>query len=97
MEPDVLLYDEPTSALDPTLKHEVARAIRRVAERGVTQILVTHDLDVARELADLLFVLEAGKISRSGTAAEVLGSFQRGRPARRAARQRHRSPLARLA
>jgi ABC-type polar amino acid transport system ATPase subunit len=70
--PRVLLYDEPTSALDPSLKQEVGRTLRRVAETGVTQIVVTHDIDVAREAADLVFVLEAGRVARSGPPREVL-------------------------
>ena len=72
MEPRVLLYDEPTSALDPSLKQEVSRSIRRVAARGITQIVVTHDLDVARDAADIVFVLEAGRVQRSGPPNEVL-------------------------
>ncbi len=72
MEPRVLLYDEPTSALDPSLKQEVGRSLRRVAETGITQIMVTHDLGVAREASDLVFVLEAGRVARSGSPAEVL-------------------------
>jgi ABC-type polar amino acid transport system ATPase subunit len=70
--PRVLLYDEPTSALDPALKHEVARSVRRVAATGITQIVVTHDHDVARDASDVVFVLEAGKVVRSGPPAEVL-------------------------
>ncbi len=73
VEPSVLLYDEPTSALDPALKAEVGRVLRRVAERGVTQIMVTHDLSVAREASDLVFVLEAGKVADSGPPERVLG------------------------
>lgn len=75
MEPRVLLYDEPTSALDPSLKQEVGRTLRRVAKTGVTQIVVTHDLDVAREAADVVFELSAGRVARSGAPAEVLGAF----------------------
>jgi len=74
VEPRVLLYDEPTSALDPSLKHEVGRSLRRVAATGITQIVVTHDLEVAREASDVVFVLEAGRVVRSGPPAEVLGS-----------------------
>jgi ABC-type polar amino acid transport system ATPase subunit len=70
--PRVLLYDEPTSALDPSLKQEVGRTLRRVAKTGVTQIVVTHDLDVAREASDVVFVLEAGQVARSGPPGEVL-------------------------
>ncbi len=62
VEPQVLLYDEPTSALDPSLKQEVARSLRRVADTGVTQIVVTHDHDLARS-ADVTFVLEEGRIA----------------------------------
>jgi ABC-type polar amino acid transport system ATPase subunit len=72
MEPRVLLYDEPTSALDPSLKHEVGRTLRRVAETGVTQIMVTHDLAVAREASDVVFVLEKGRVASYGTPVEVL-------------------------
>jgi ABC-type polar amino acid transport system ATPase subunit len=72
MEPRVLLYDEPTSALDPSLKQEVGRSLRRVAATGVTQILVTHDVEVAREASDVVFVLEAGRVARSGPPGEVL-------------------------
>jgi ABC-type polar amino acid transport system ATPase subunit len=73
-EPRVLLYDEPTSALDPSLKQEVGRSLRRVAATGITQILVTHDFDVAREASDVVFVLEAGRVARSGPPAEVLAA-----------------------
>jgi ABC-type polar amino acid transport system ATPase subunit len=74
VEPRVLLYDEPTSALDPSLKHEVGRSLRRVAATGITQILVTHDLEVAREASDIVFVLEAGQVARSGPPSEVLAA-----------------------
>jgi ABC-type polar amino acid transport system ATPase subunit len=74
VEPRVLLYDEPTSALDPSLKQEVGRSLRRVAATGITQILVTHDLEVAREASDVVFVLEAGRVARSGPPAEVLAA-----------------------
>ena len=72
VEPRVLLYDEPTSALDPSLKQEVGRSLRRVAATGITQILVTHDMEVAREASDIVFVLEAGRVARSGPPGEVL-------------------------
>jgi ABC-type polar amino acid transport system ATPase subunit len=74
MRPRVLLYDEPTSALDPSLKHEVGRTLRRISETGVTQVVVTHDLPVAREAADLVFVLHEGKVAEWGPPAEVFGA-----------------------
>jgi ABC-type polar amino acid transport system ATPase subunit len=82
VEPRVLLYDEPTSALDPSLKQEVGRSLRRVASTGVTQILVTHDVEVAREASDVVFVLEAGRVARSGPPGEVLGAPGGGEEAR---------------
>jgi ABC-type polar amino acid transport system ATPase subunit len=76
MQPRVLLYDEPTSALDPSLKHEVGRTLRRVAETGVTQIVVTHDLPVARDAADIVFVLDGGKVAEFGPPKDVFGNPQ---------------------
>jgi ABC-type polar amino acid transport system ATPase subunit len=73
LEPRVLLYDEPTSALDPALKAEVARTLLRVQEQtGMTQVVVTHDMQLARDVASCAFVLESGTIARFGPPAEVL-------------------------
>jgi ABC-type polar amino acid transport system ATPase subunit len=74
MEPRVLLYDEPTSALDPALRSEVGRTLRRVARTGITQIVVTHDIPVAREASDLVFVLDAGRVAESGPPEQVFGA-----------------------
>jgi ABC-type polar amino acid transport system ATPase subunit len=71
MEPRVLCYDEPTSALDPSLRREVVDTLQRVAGTGVTQVVVTHDVSLARA-ADLVFVLESGLIAESGPPAKVL-------------------------
>ncbi|MFO0759169.1 MAG: amino acid ABC transporter ATP-binding protein [Byssovorax sp.] len=76
MEPRVLLYDEPTSALDPSLKQEVGKTLRRLAATGITQVMVTHDIAVAREAADLVFVLAGGRVVESGPPGEVLVSPQ---------------------
>jgi ABC-type polar amino acid transport system ATPase subunit len=73
MQPRVLLYDEPTSALDPSLKREVAESLLRVKKSGVTQIVVTHDVQLARDAAETIFVLDAGRIAEEGPPAEVLG------------------------
>ncbi len=62
MGPRVLLYDEPTSALDPSLKQEVRDTIRAVGATGVTQIVVTHDVALAAELAEHTFLLERGRM-----------------------------------
>jgi ABC-type polar amino acid transport system ATPase subunit len=66
MEPRVLLYDEPTSALDASFRLEVRETLRRVQASGVTQVVVTHDVTLAREAAEEVFVLDAGRIVESG-------------------------------
>jgi ABC-type polar amino acid transport system ATPase subunit len=75
MEPRVLLYDEPTSALDPSLKSEVGRTLRRVADTGITQIMVTHDIPVARDVSDVVIVLDAGRVVEEGAPDKVLGAL----------------------
>jgi ABC-type polar amino acid transport system ATPase subunit len=72
MEPRVLLYDEPTSALDPSLKHEIADTLRGLGTTGITQIVVTHDVPIAREAAEVVFVLHKGKVVEQGPPAKVL-------------------------
>ena len=71
MEPRVLLYDEPTSALDPSLKAEVLQTLHRVDATGVTQVVVTHDMQLAKG-AEYVFVLEHGQIVKSGLPSQVL-------------------------
>lgn len=71
MEPAVLLYDEPTSALDPSMKQEVAQTLHRVDATGVTQVVVTHDLSLAK-LAEHVCVMDHGRIIEQGAPAAVL-------------------------
>ncbi len=71
MEPSVLLYDEPTSALDPSLKAEVLQTLHRVDATGVTQVVVTHDLQLAKG-AEHVFVLDHGQVIESGPPGKVL-------------------------
>jgi ABC-type polar amino acid transport system ATPase subunit len=71
MEPRVLLYDEPTSALDPTMKHEVLQSLKRIDATGVTQVVVTHDLQLARGVEHVC-ILDHGVVIESGTPAQVL-------------------------
>jgi ABC-type polar amino acid transport system ATPase subunit len=73
----VLLYDEPTSALDPTLKREVAETLKRVRSTGVTQVVVTHDLEMAREAADRIFLLEKGAILDGEEATQAIAAWRR--------------------
>lgn len=71
-QPAVLLLDEPTSSLDEAVKFDAEAVIRKIAEQGVTSVLVTHDLAQARRLATRVARLEAGKLIRIGPVSEVL-------------------------
>jgi polar amino acid transport system permease protein len=70
--PKLMLFDEPTSALDPELVGEVLRAIRQLAEGGMTMIVVTHEVNFAREVADRVMFMADGVIVEEGPAATVL-------------------------
>lgn len=70
--PDVILFDEPTSALDPELVGEVLNTIRKVAEEGVTMILVTHEIRFARQVANRVIFMDGGKIAADGTPQEII-------------------------
>ncbi len=62
MKPEVMLFDEPTSALDPERVKEVLDAIRDLADRGMTMVVVTHEISFAREVADRVLFMDEGKI-----------------------------------
>ena len=62
MNPEVILFDEPTSALDPELVGEVLGVIRKVAAEGVSMVIVTHEMNFAREVADRILFMEDGVI-----------------------------------
>src|SRR5205085_2044045 len=70
--PRLMLFDEPTSALDPELVSEVLAVIRRLAQGGMTMIVVTHEVRFAREVADRVVFMDEGRIVEAGTPAEVL-------------------------
>ncbi|QND58844.1 DUF2817 domain-containing protein [Mesorhizobium huakuii] len=74
MRPKVILFDEPTSALDPELVGEVLRVIRQLAEEGNTMILVTHEMQFAREVSHKILFLHQGKVEEEGAPAELFGS-----------------------
>ena len=71
MEPRVLLYDEPTSALDPSLKAEVLQTLQRIDATGVTQVVVTHDMQLAKGVEHVC-VLDHGQVIESGPPEQVL-------------------------
>ena len=72
MEPKVMLFDEPTSALDPELVGEVLAVMKRLAESGMTMIVVTHEMGFAREVADRVIFMDGGHIVEEGTPGEIL-------------------------
>ena len=78
-EPDVLLFDEPTSALDPELVGEVLAVLRDLAKSGTTMVVVTHELGFAREVADTVVFLDAGRVVEQGSPEAVLDHPQHAR------------------
>jgi len=74
MRPKVILFDEPTSALDPELVGEVLRVIRQLAEEGNTMILVTHEMQFAREVSHKILFLHRGKVEEEGAPAELFAN-----------------------
>ena len=72
MEPKVMLFDEPTSALDPELVGEVLSIMKRLADSGMTMIVVTHEIGFAREVADRVVFMDGGRIVEEGAPEEIL-------------------------
>jgi polar amino acid transport system ATP-binding protein len=71
MDPEVMLFDEPTSALDPEMVGEVLAAMKRLAAAGMTMICVTHEIGFAREVADEIWFMEAGRVVERGRPKEL--------------------------
>ena len=71
MDPDVMLFDEPTSALDPEITGEVLNVMRKLAEEHMSMIIVTHEMTFARDVADRIIFMDAGKIVEQGTPTDV--------------------------
>ena len=76
MEPKVMLFDEPTSALDPELVGEVLEVMQTLAENGMTMVVVTHEIQFARDVADRVMFLDQGRVAEEGIAREVLTNPQ---------------------
>ncbi len=74
MEPEVMLFDEPTSALDPEMVGEVLAVMKDLAEKGMTMVIVTHEMGFAKEVADRVFFMDQGIIMEQGTPAELFDS-----------------------
>lgn len=76
MEPQILLCDEITSALDPELVGEVLLVVESLAEEGMTLLMVTHEMNFARKVADRVIFMHQGRVHESGTPAELFGNPQ---------------------
>ena len=76
IQPRLMLFDEPTSALDPELVGEVLQVIRRLADAGMTMLVVTHEVRFAREVADRVVFMDGGRVIEQGPPEQVLGSPQ---------------------
>ena len=74
LQPRILFFDEPTSALDPELTGEVLKVIRELAKAHMTMIIVTHEMQFARELSDRIIFMEDGVIRQQGTPEELFGN-----------------------
>ena len=74
MEPEVMLFDEPTSALDPEMVGEVLDVMKGLAEKGMTMVVVTHEMGFAREVADRVVFIDEGVIMEQGAPAEIFDS-----------------------
>lgn len=71
MDPDVILFDEPTSALDPAMSREVLTVIRKLAEQGMTMLIVTHEMKFARDVSNRVFYMDQGTIYEDGKPEEI--------------------------
>lgn len=71
MSPDIMLFDEPTSALDPEMVGEVLEVMKKLAEDGMTMVIVTHEMGFAREVADRVIFMDDGYIVEEGTPDEI--------------------------
>jgi len=71
MEPLVMLFDEPTSALDPELRGEVLKVMRGLVEEGMTMIVVTHEMQFARDMADRVVFFDDGRVAEVGTPEQI--------------------------
>ncbi len=79
MHPDVMLFDEPTSALDPEMVKGVLEVIQKLAESGMTCVIVTHEMGFARNIADRILFIDEGIIMESGTPEEIFDHPQNAR------------------
>jgi putative lysine transport system ATP-binding protein len=71
MSPDVMLFDEPTSALDPEMVGDVLQSMKKLATTGLTMVIVTHEMEFAKEVSDRVIFMDKGVIAEEGTAEDI--------------------------
>ena len=71
MKPSLIMFDEPTSALDPMMTKEVMGLMESVAKTGITMIIVSHEMELVKELATKVVFMDKGKIIEEGTPQEI--------------------------
>lgn len=76
MQPDILLFDEPTSALDPEMVTEVLSVMKELAHKGMTMVIVTHEMGFAKEVADKVIFMDEGRIIEEGTPEQIFNAPQ---------------------
>ena len=81
MDPSIILFDEPTSALDPELVGEVLEVMKKLAQEGMTMVIVTHEMGFAREVADRVVFIDQGIIQEQGTPEQIFTAPQNPRTA----------------
>jgi len=79
MNPEIILFDEPTSALDPTMVSEVLAVIRKLASQGLTMLIVTHEMDFARDVSSRVFFMDDGRIHEEGPPGQIFDNPQQER------------------
>ena len=79
MDPEIILFDEPTSALDPTMVSEVLGVIRTLAKQGMTMVIVTHEMNFARDVSTRIFYMDQGVVYEEGTPEQIFDNPQRER------------------
>ena len=82
MDPEIVLLDEPTSALDPTMVGEVQKVIKELAKKGLTLMIVTHEMRFAREIANRVFYMDQGGVYEDGPPEQIFDNPQRERTIR---------------
>lgn len=76
LEPKILFFDEPTSALDPELTGEILKVIRELAEKNMTMVIVTHEMNFAKEVSDYIVFMDNGVIAEEGEAQQLITNPQ---------------------